>query len=133
MRHAFTRATWAYATFLFVVLFAPSLAREPGAGLARPWDALPGPFSWVALCVIEFLAVRQVAAAGAGAGFVRGVTVALVGASAHALGVVVLGPAFYVDAAFARSVALVSWLAVAVAGTLVAALSAVALRGRRPA
>ena len=134
MTNAFTRSTWAYATILFVVLFAPQVGREHMAGADRLWSLFPDGLTLLAVLVIQFLAVRQgMAGAEAGAvvpGIARGCAVACSGAVLYGIGVAVMGPAVFTDAGFTWTVATFSVVAVAAIGSVMAVAFSFMLRRR---
>jgi len=132
MTHAFTRATWAYAAVLFVVLFAPHLVRDPEPGSTRLWSLFPDGFTLLGMAVVQFLAVRQaVAASGSrAAGAARGMAVAGVGAVLYALGSAVAGTTFFATPGFALLAALAGLASVAALGAAMSLAFARLLRPR---
>ena len=129
MHDAITRSTFAYATFLFVVLFAPQVGFEhhhgPGGNLI---STFPDVLTLVLTCVVLWLAVRHATLGHTDAlfarGFARGAAVSAIGGVLYAIGLAFVAPAVYSSQTFAWMVVLLSVVEVAAIGSGLSAIFA---------
>ena len=136
MHDAITRSTFAYATFLFVVLFGPQVVAEHHTGMGQLISMFPDWISLFGTLVVLYVAVRHAMAGHADGrfkrGFARGVAVSVIGGVLYGIGIAVIAPGIFANREFAWGVALLSPLVVAVIGSALSALFAyLAARGRR--
>jgi hypothetical protein len=129
MHDAVTRSTFAYATFLFVVLFGPQVVLPHHEATGAFVSVLPGVFSFLGMLVILYVAVRHAMAGRAEAtfarGFARGAAVSCMGALLYAIGIAVGGAAADSDPLLFRSATVAGCAVfVAVLGTGASALFA---------
>ena len=129
MDDAITRSTFAYATFLFVVLFAPQVGFEhhhtPGINSI---SLFPDGVTFVLMCVVLGLAVRQAAHGQRGdvyaRGFARGCSVSAIGAALYAIGMAFVAPVVFSSQLFAWTTVVLDIVVVTVIGSALSALFA---------
>ena len=128
MHDAVTRSTFAYATFLFVVLFGPQVVSDHHTSTGQLISMFPDWISLFGTPVVLYLAVRQAMAGHADdrfqRGFARGAAVSVVGGVLYGIGIAVIAPGIFENQAFAWGVALSSPVLVAVIGSAISALFA---------
>jgi hypothetical protein len=129
MHDAITRSTFAYATFFFVVLFAPQVGLEHHVTPSGPLiSTFPDVFTLAAMLFVVWLAVRHGMAGHDDApfarGFAKGAAVSCMGAILYTLGIAVVGNALFTTPGFAAAVAAGNLVIVAATGTAAAALFA---------
>jgi hypothetical protein len=134
MYDAVTRSTFAYATFLFVVLFAPQVATEHHTETGRLITMFPDWISTLGTPAVLYVAVRHAMAGHADdrfrRGFARGVAVSVIGGVLYGIGLAVIAPGIFESRAFALGVALASPALVVAIGSAISALFAyLAVRG----
>ena len=134
MYDAITRSTFAYATFLFVVLFGPQVVTEHHTETGRLISMFPDWISLLGTPVVLYVAVRHAMAGRADdrfqRGFARGAAVSVIGGVLYGIGIAVIAPGIFENRAFAWGVAILSPVLVAAIGSAISALFAyLAVRG----
>lgn len=123
MHDAIARSTFAYATVLFVVLFAPQVGLSHHDASGAFVSLFPNLFSFLGMLAVLYVAVRHAMAGHADAlfarGFARGAAVSCLGAVLYAIGIGVIGPGIFSDPGF-------TWIAVALSTAFVIVIGSAA-------